>query len=382
MWTEKYKPKTEKDLVHEKEIDKIKSSISKNKNILIYGPTGIGKTSTIHIIAKELNLELIEINASDLRNKEQMENIIGESSKQLSLFNNGKIILIDEIDSASSRDRGFLSSLTEILQTTKFPIIMVADDPWDSSFYNLRKKVEMVELKKPSPTSVYNIIKNICEKENLKFSDSDLKRLSHCHDIRSCINDLQLYSVVNKELNLENMDERNVKESIFNSLRLIFKSKDFELSSKSFDNINEDLDTCMLWLDENIPLEYKNNNDILNAYEKLSKADIFRKRIKRWQYWRFLVYQNILMTAGVALAKKDKYNTFTNYKPVSRILKIWRYNQKNLKKKNIAVKIAQKTHSPYKSILEDFENIKSIIVKNNIYGDFKLTEEEVEFLKM
>jgi len=138
----------------------------------------------------------------------------------------------------------------------------------------------------------------------------------------------------------------------------------------------------MLWLDENIPLEYKNNNDILNAYEKLSKADIFRKRIKRWQYWRFLVYQNILMTAGVALAKKDKYNTFTNYKPVSRILKIWRYNQKNLKKKNIAVKIAQKTHSPYKAILEDFENIKSIIVKNNIYGDFKLTEEEVEFLKM
>ena len=92
--------------------------------------------------------------------------------------------------------------------------------------------------------------------------------------------------------------------------------------------------------------------------------------------------QNILMTAGVALAKKDKYNTFTNYKPVSRILKIWRYNQKNLKKKNIAVKIAQKTHSPYKSILEDFENIKSIIVKNNIYGDFKLTEEEIEFLKM
>ena len=138
----------------------------------------------------------------------------------------------------------------------------------------------------------------------------------------------------------------------------------------------------MLWLDENIPLEYKNNNDILNAYEKLSKADIFRKRIKRLQYWRFLVYQNILMTAGVALAKKDKYNTFTNYKPVSRILKIWRYNQKNLKKKNIAVKIAQKTHSPYKSILEDFENIKSIIVKNNIYGDFKLTEEEIEFLKM
>ena len=33
MWTEKYKPKIEKDLVHEKEIDKIKSSISKNKNI-------------------------------------------------------------------------------------------------------------------------------------------------------------------------------------------------------------------------------------------------------------------------------------------------------------------------------------------------------------
>jgi len=381
MWTEKYKPKTEKDLIHVKEIEKIKKLIKENKHFLIYGQTGIGKTSTIQIIAKELGLELMELNASDIRDKEHLENIIGNFSKQQSLFKKDKLILIDEINETSSKDRGFISSLTEILKTSKFPIILVVDNPWDSSLYNLRKNIEMIELKKPSPQIIYTILKTILEKENITFLETDLKRLSHHHDVRSCINDLQLHSIINKELNIENIDERNVEESIFNALKLIFKSKDFKLAHNSLDNVKEDLNSCMLWIDENLPLEYKNQEDIANAYEKLSKADIFRGRITKWQYYRFLVYQNILMTSGVALAKKEKYNQFTNYKPISRILKIWRYKQKNLKKNAISEKIALKIHASANRVLSSFNLYKDIITKNNLFSDFKLTEEEIEYLK-
>ena len=36
---------------------------------------GCGKTTTAHALAKELNLEIIEVNASDARNKDQIEEI-------------------------------------------------------------------------------------------------------------------------------------------------------------------------------------------------------------------------------------------------------------------------------------------------------------------
>ena len=44
-----------------------------------------------------------------------------------------------------------------------------------------------------------------------------------------------------------------------------------------------------------------------DAYDYLSKADVFRGRIRKWQYWRYLVYQSALMNLGVAFSK-DKIN--------------------------------------------------------------------------
>ena len=108
----------------------------------------------------------------------------------------------------------------------------------------------------------------------------------------------------------------------------------------------------MLWLDANLPEEYARPEDLARAYDALSKADVFQRRIRRWQHWRFLVYINALLTAGVAVAKDKKYEKFVQYKPTGRLLKIWWANQKSMKKKAIAEKIAHKTHSSKKDILK------------------------------
>ena len=36
----------------------------RKKSLLIYGPTGVGKTSSAYALAKEKNLEILEINSS------------------------------------------------------------------------------------------------------------------------------------------------------------------------------------------------------------------------------------------------------------------------------------------------------------------------------
>ena len=103
----KYKPKGIKEIEgQDLQIEKLKDFIinhsrQKKKAVLIYGPSGIGKTSTAYAIANDLNYEIYETNASEFRNSEQINQKVGNAIKQQSLFAKGKIILVDEIDGLS-----------------------------------------------------------------------------------------------------------------------------------------------------------------------------------------------------------------------------------------------------------------------------------------
>lgn len=71
----------------------------KKRSLFLYGPPGIGKTSIVQVISKKYDFDLIEINASDARNKSTLEEALGRSIKQnMNLFGKRRLILLDEMD--------------------------------------------------------------------------------------------------------------------------------------------------------------------------------------------------------------------------------------------------------------------------------------------
>ena len=106
------------------------------------------------------------------------------------------------------------------------------------------------------------------------------------------------------------------------ALLKVFKTTDPFVALSAFDNVNEDFDKRFLWIDENLPREYKDPKSLARAYDALSKADVFRGRIRRWQHWRFLVYIRAYLTAGVAVSKDEKYKKMVQYARSTRPLKI------------------------------------------------------------
>ena len=151
----------------------------KKRAIIITGPPGCGKTSSVIAIGKQFDMELLEINASDSRNAAGIEDTVGQSCQQMSLFMKQKLILIDEIDGISGvRDRGGISVLTKLIDKTQYPIVMTANDPYNKKFSALRKKCEIIEFHTLSYLSVFAVLKRICDLENIVYEESALKARS------------------------------------------------------------------------------------------------------------------------------------------------------------------------------------------------------------
>lgn len=363
----------------------------KKKSALIYGPSGTGKTSSVYAIANELGLEVIEVNASDFRNAEQINSRVGNAIRQRSLFAKGKVILVDEIDGLSgNEDRGGIQSIAKLMQESSYPIVLTATNPFDNKFSTLRSKSLLIEFKALDGISIFNMLRKICGIEGIKCSDELLKSLSRRSggDARAAINDIQSlgHDMELLKEDIENLDSRNKTENIITALNKIFKTTDINVAISAFDNVEEDLDEQFLWIDENVPREYTKKEELAKAYEMLSKADIFKRRIKKQQYYRLLVYVNAFITAGIAVSKNEKYRQFAEYKRTGRVLKLWWASQKSMKKKAIAGKISSKCHSSKKEILKSTMPYIPLMFKNKamregIIRDLDLDDEEIKWLE-
>jgi len=391
-WTEKHRPKKFEEIKgQDMALNQIKKFIEEfnlgklkkrpKKALVLHGPPGTGKTTIAHVIAKETNSEIFELNASDFRNKANIQEILKPAIEQKSLVKKNKIILVDEADGISGYyDKGGIKELLDLIAYSRYPIIITANDIWNKKLKELRKKSQLIQINEINYKTIREVLFAILRKENL-FVEYELVTkiaVNAKGDLRAAINDLQTFSKT-KDISAT-LDERNKEQSIFDVLKKVFKTKPTNDLLGAYDSVNMSTDEIILWVEENIPAEYQ-GEELAKAYEALSKVDLFKGRIYKQQYWRFLVYENILLSYGIAAAKKDVKTNFTRYKKPSRILKIWLNNQRTAKKKSISQKYSQLVHVGQKRAMNEFPIIKQIIKANPvIQRELKLNEEEIEYI--
>ena len=352
MWIRKYAPKSLKEYVNQKEaVNKfltwIKNWKPGSKPAFFYGPPGVGKTALIYAYAKENGLAVIQLNASDVRDYINIRRVIGQSIREASLFGKGKIFLIDEIDGLAPRyDSGAVSELLKIVKKTRYPIVFIANDPFQPKLKPLREISEMIEFKKLSVFDIEKKLIEILQKEGIKADRKVVRAIASRNngDLRGAINDLEVVARRKKEITLKDVEVlgfREREETIFNALKIIFKTKSPIAAKLSIANVDKDPEEIFWWIEENIANEYEKIEEIAKAYEALSLSNLFRKRIIKRQNWRFLVYANDLMTIGVALAKKETYRKFTKYRPPSVLKLLAKLKQKREEEKEKIKKLAR-----------------------------------------
>jgi hypothetical protein len=155
--------------------EKNKKNLLIKRGIYIYGTPGSGKTKFIHNLLTEINYDIINYDAGDIRNKSIIDTITQSnisSNNVLSLFNKKSkpiAIIMDEIDGMNNGDKGGLNALIKMIRPKKtkkqkletisyIPIICIGNYHMDKKIKELMKVCYTFEFTSPSNINIRNII--------------------------------------------------------------------------------------------------------------------------------------------------------------------------------------------------------------------------------
>ena len=134
MWSEIYRPTSAQDLIGNEDerlmvIKWLSQWVRGSKPLLLVGPPGVGKTTLVHVLARQLDYDLIEMNASDTRNRDQLEQLIAPILVNTSIFGKKILLFLDEVDGISGReDTGGIESIVRLMKQPSIPVIMAANN--------------------------------------------------------------------------------------------------------------------------------------------------------------------------------------------------------------------------------------------------------------
>ncbi|MDK2781683.1 MAG: replication factor large subunit [Archaeoglobi archaeon] len=385
-WCEKYRPKSLSEIIgNQSAVEALRKwatewehGIPKKRAVILYGPPGVGKTSAAHALANDMGWEIVELNASDFRNQKAIEKIVFPASITMSFGSRRRVILLDEADNFhGTYDRGGVSAVMKVIKKTLQPIILTCND-----FYAIPKELRdlclPIQFKHLSWNSIVKILQRICREERIRCSPSALEKIARNSggDVRAAINDLQS-SVMEGVLDSDNVTVglRDRERNVFEVVRRVLKEMDGRVMEMVF-TLDESPEDLIHWIEENVWREYS-GEELLRAYEMLSKADVYLGRVRKRQQYGLWRYATFFMTRGVQHAKKERKGGFTKYGAPTRWLSMYRTKSHREIRERIAEKIGEKLHISKKKAIS--EMLPYLILS---CSDEKFMKELAEFLEL
>lgn len=342
MWSEKHRPKQIIDMVGNEEarksfVDWIIKWKKGAKPVLLVGPPGIGKTTLAQLAAKEFGYDVIGMNASDVRNKSNIDELLSPLLGNTSLLGR-PMIFIDEVDGIHGRsDFGGVEALLKILKEPTVPIILAANSDDSDKMKNIKKTAKTVYLKPVPPRLLGLYLGKVLKEEGSNLSPgTTIKVIVECRgDIRSMLNMAQAQMGgfdVDSEKSFETLD-------IEAGINAFFKAKTEQEAQSVLYSLRIDPREKINAFYSSIVTSTIPNKDMARLLDVISEADVLYGRIIRTQEWRLLRYlDNILLR----LYSENLSIQYSQYNLSWPLLNKLRWDGKVIK--SLASNLAQRFH--------------------------------------
>lgn len=179
---------------------KTKSQMPK-RAILLSGPPGIGKTTSIHVVARELGWVIVEMNASDTRSKKSLQERVSVmlGNRSLTEFFGVKkrtVVVMDEIDGMSTGDRGGMAEMIKLIASTKVPIVCICNDRASQKIRSLASHCHDLRYRRPTAAQIAPRLQAIAHEVGLPLDRQTIEKMAESMqgDIRQMLNMMQLWA--------------------------------------------------------------------------------------------------------------------------------------------------------------------------------------------
>ncbi|MEW6604835.1 MAG: AAA family ATPase [Thermoproteota archaeon] len=330
MWSEKYRPKTVQEMVGNEDarlaaLKWLTGWVSGSKPLLLVGSPGTGKTTFVHAIARQFDFDLVEMNASDARNKETLQARITPVFQNTANLLGRKIMLfLDEVDGISGReDSGGLDVLVDLMKEPTVPVIMAANAK-STKIKDLAKVCKTVEFSPVPPRLLMLFLDHVLRSEGVKLGPGD--RISIVNnsrgDIRSMLNSAQSrvsgYATVSNR-DIVDIDIADAVNGYFNAGTMdqasqLIANADASYPDPRYGISPEDRRKDMLAaLFSSIVSSKIEQEDLAHMLDVLSKADMIVGRANARREWRLLKYVSSIIAAGLYERSRQKGIKYTQY---------------------------------------------------------------------
>ena len=385
MWSEKYRPQSLMDMIGNEEarvafVEWFGKWKKGTKPLLLVGPPGIGKTTLANLAAKQFGYDMISLNASDVRNKQQIQEILSPVLGNASLLGS-PMIFVDEVDGVHGRaDFGGVEALLDILKEPTIPIILAANSESSDKMKSIKKATKTIYLKPLPPRLMQLYLERILQKEDARMSPGSLAKLvmESRGDIRSMINSAQALVTgfePQSEKSFEILDIEKGVNSFFkaNSLaeaRLVL----YSLRVDPREKINAFYSSIISSGISQVQMQ--------QMLQVMSEADLLYGRIIRTQEWRLLRYLDAIL---VGLYKKDLPVRYSRFNLSWPLLNRLRWDGKSIK--SLATNMTKILHVSMSTFATFYFPFILFLMQNkkldlNLDESYKeLLEKEIKLLK-
>lgn len=348
-WSEKYRPNSLQEVLgNGKAVSELREWAEAwergrpvTRATILYGPAGTGKTSAALALAREMDWDEVEMNASDVRTASMIERIAGPASNTGTFSGRKRLVILDEADNLhGNADRGGASAMLKLVRGAGQPVLLIANEYYEID-KPLRDAAKGIQFRSVRSVTIASAMREICKAESVACDPDAIELLAERAggDLRSAINDLQAAAQGLSELRAEDIAtaERDVKESIFKVLEVIFRGSNPTEALQASYTLDESPEDLVHWIDENLPVAYQ-GADLLSGFDTLAKADIFLGRVRRRQNYGLWRYAGFLMTGGVQAARTYRRSGYIAFRPPA----LWRRMGQSKKARNVRDSAAKK----------------------------------------